>query len=190
MNSFSLGEDRTLTIAREDITSLEVDAIVNAANKRLLGGGGVDGAIHRVAGGRLRAACEEIPETSPGVRCPTGEARITPRRPRPLSWRAPTAHPWSSPIPKVSRPSPSRQFPAEPTPILSMRPRRWPWRPAGLMSGRCGRFASLSSARPALRRGSRRRAHLGSSKATSAAESAACFRRRRTTLSGILSRDE
>ena len=78
MNSYSLGEARTLTIALEDITSLEVDAIVNAANKRMLGGGGVDGAIHRVAGGRLRAACEEIPETSPGVRCPTGEARITP----------------------------------------------------------------------------------------------------------------
>ncbi|MFP6738289.1 MAG: macro domain-containing protein [Planctomycetota bacterium] len=78
MNSYSLGEDRTLSISQEDITNLEVDAIVNAANKKMLGGGGVDGAIHRVAGRRLRAACEDIPETSPGVRCPTGEARITP----------------------------------------------------------------------------------------------------------------
>ena len=78
MNTYSLGEDRTLSISQEDITNLEVDAIVNAANERMLGGGGVDGAIHRVAGERLRAACEDVPETSPGVRCPTGEARITP----------------------------------------------------------------------------------------------------------------
>lgn len=65
-------------VVRGDITKLEVDAIVNAANERLLGGGGVDGAIHRAAGPELLAACRAIPEVRPGVRCPTGEACITP----------------------------------------------------------------------------------------------------------------
>ena len=60
-----------------DITQLAVDAVVNAANERMLGGGGVDGAIHRAAGPELLAACRAVPEVRPGVRCPTGSARIT-----------------------------------------------------------------------------------------------------------------
>ena len=69
---------KTIEIVRADITTLDVDAIVNAANERMLGGGGVDGAIHRAAGPELLEACRCVPEVRPGVRCPTGESRITP----------------------------------------------------------------------------------------------------------------
>ena len=67
-----------IDVIQADITHLEVDAIVNAANERMLGGGGVDGAIHRAAGPKLYETCLAIPEASPGVRCPTGQSRITP----------------------------------------------------------------------------------------------------------------
>lgn len=59
-----------------DITRATTDAIVNAANSAMLGGGGVDGAIHQAAGAALLKACEAVAATN-GVRCPPGEARIT-----------------------------------------------------------------------------------------------------------------
>lgn len=60
-----------------DITRLDVDAIVNAANATLLGGGGVDGAIHRAGGPAILAACQEIRKTQYPQGLPTGEAVIT-----------------------------------------------------------------------------------------------------------------
>jgi len=83
--------DSALSLARldvvvGDITQAAVDAIVNAANEALAGGGGVDGAIHRAAGPELLEACRALPQVAPGVRCPTGEARITPGFRLPARW--------------------------------------------------------------------------------------------------------
>lgn len=82
-----------LTVQRGDITRLAVDAVVNAANEALLGGGGVDGAIHRAAGPELLAACRALEQLRPGVRCPTGEARATSGFRLPARWVVHTVGP-------------------------------------------------------------------------------------------------
>ena len=82
---FPQGEGATLRLMTGDITRVDTDAIVNAANAVMLGGGGVDGAIHRAAGPQLLEACRAVPAVD-GKRCPPGEARITPGFALPARW--------------------------------------------------------------------------------------------------------
>ncbi|EQC32418.1 hypothetical protein SDRG_10160 [Saprolegnia diclina VS20] len=76
-STFQLSPTCRLVVSLGDITRWEGDAIVNAANELMLGGSGVDGAIHKAAGPQLLQACMQAPEVRRHVRCPVGEARIT-----------------------------------------------------------------------------------------------------------------
>ncbi|MYV38663.1 O-acetyl-ADP-ribose deacetylase, partial [Streptomyces sp. SID1328] len=88
----------TITLVQGDITEQRVDAIVNAANSSLLGGGGVDGAIHRRGGPAILAACRDLRASHYGGGLPTGEAVATTAGDLPAEWVIHTVGPvWQGP---------------------------------------------------------------------------------------------
>ena len=91
----------TITLVLGDITTQEVDAVVNAANHTILGGGGVDGAIHRAAGPKLLEACRRVRKTTFREGLPTGEAVATIAGDLPARWVIQTVGPtWAKTIDK------------------------------------------------------------------------------------------
>jgi O-acetyl-ADP-ribose deacetylase (regulator of RNase III) len=92
-----------MTLAVGDITEQEVDAVVNAANGSLLGGGGVDGAIHRRGGPEILAACRDLRETVYPDGLPTGEAVATTAGRLPARWVIHTVGPVYSGSPEDAR---------------------------------------------------------------------------------------
>jgi len=86
-----------ITLVRGDITEQRVDAIVNAANSSLLGGGGVDGAIHRRGGPEILAECRRLRETRYGKGLPTGQAVATTAGRLPARWVIHTVGPVYTP---------------------------------------------------------------------------------------------
>jgi len=86
------GENSMIKIIQGNIVEAKVDIIVNAANPMMLGGGGVDGAIHKAAGPKLLEECRKVKPVG-GIRCPFGEARITPAGNLPCSYVVHTCGP-------------------------------------------------------------------------------------------------